>query len=215
MTRDELICKVVARTRRLLPEDRAPLAEDFVRQYFGWLVPEEFLTRSPVDVYGAALSHLNLARERRPSEAKVRVYTPRFEEHGWQSTHTVVEVVAEDMPFLVDSVSMEIERRGFPVHAILHPVVTVRRDAAGRLVEVLPPGHEPEDTTGDARGIIRESMMHVEVDRHTGLEELEGLRDNIYRVLGEVRAAVEDWQKMREEACRSASGLEAVENLPV
>ena len=46
----------------------------------------------------------------RPGQAKVRVYNPQIEQHGWQSTHTVVEVVTDDMPFLVDSVSMALNR---------------------------------------------------------------------------------------------------------
>lgn len=215
LTRDELIHKVVARIQRMLPEDQAPLVEEFVRQYYGWLIPEEFLARSPVDVYGAALAHLNFARQRPPDEAKVRVYTPRFEEHGWQSTHTVVEVVAEDRPFLVDSVGMEIDRQGYSVHTIVHPVMTVRRDADGRLIEVLPHSMDSGEADKAAKGTVRESVMHVEVDRHTGPEELEKLRENICRVLGEVRVAVEDWQEMREKACRAASGLEAGEGLPV
>ena len=215
LARDELTGKVVDRVRRLLPEDQAPLVEEFVRRYYGWVVPEELLERSPVDLYGAALSHLNLARERTPGEAKIRVYTPWFEEHGWQSTHTVVEVVTEDMPFLVDSVGMELERRGYLTHVIVHPVMTVRRDAQGRLVEILPEGKDPEKADGDSEGVVRESMMHVEVDRNTGVGELEELHDGIRRVLGEVRAAVEDWQAMRGEACRAVSQFEAAEDLPI
>ena len=215
LARDELTGKVVDRVRRLLPEDQAPLVEEFVRRYYGWVVPEELLERSPVDLYGAALSHLNLAHERTPGEAKIRVYTPWFEEHGWQSTHTVVEVVTEDMPFLVDSVGMELERRGYLTHVIVHPVMTVRRDAQGRLVEILPEGTDPEKADGDSEGVVRESMMHVEIDRNTGVGELEELHDGIRRVLGEVRAAVEDWQAMRGEACRAVSQFEAAEDLPI
>ena len=66
-----------------------------------------------------------------PGTPKVRVYNPRFEEHGWQSTHTAVEIVTDDMPFLIDSVSMELNRRGCGVHLIIHPVLRVRRDADG------------------------------------------------------------------------------------
>ena len=80
-----------------------------------------------------------------PGTPKVRVYNPRFEEHGWQSTHTAVEIVTDDMPFLIDSVSMELNRRGCGVHLIIHPVLSVRRDADGQLVEILTPGETLED----------------------------------------------------------------------
>ncbi len=154
LVKDELLGKVVARVREQLPEDRARLVEEFVGQYYGWVPREDLASRSDVDLYGAALAHLNFARERRPGTAKVRVYNPRFEEHGWQSTHTVVEMVNDDMPFLVDSTRMEINRRGYAVHLMVHAVTKVRRDDEGGLVEVLPPGSDADDATP-------ESFIHV------------------------------------------------------
>jgi glutamate dehydrogenase len=134
------------------------------------------------------------------------VYNPRFEEHGWQSTHTVVEVVNNDMPFLVDSTRMEINRRGFGIHLMIHPVMQVRRDDEGKLLEVLPPGSTDEDA-------IFESVIHVEVDRQTEPEVLEQLHDSVERVLADVHAAVEDWQEMRGQVRSIASGFE--EEAPV
>ena len=68
------------------------------------VAPDDLTDRSDVDVYGAAVAHWNLAQVRRRGELKVHVYTPTLEEHGWESEHTVVETVVDDMPFLVDSI---------------------------------------------------------------------------------------------------------------
>jgi glutamate dehydrogenase len=201
LVKDELLDKVVARVREQLPEDQAPQVEEFVRQYYGWVSPDDLSERSPVDVYGAAVAHWNFAHQRDPGSAKIRVYNPRFEEHGWQSTHTVVEMVNDDMPFLVDSARMEINRQGYGIHLMLHPVMRVRRDPEGRLIEILDPASTNEDA-------ISESVIHVEVDRQTEPEVLEHLRECIEKVLGDVRAAVEDWPQMREKARSIASGLE-------
>src|SRR3712207_185378 len=200
LVKDELLDKVVARVREQLPEDQAPQVEEFVHQYYDWVPPEDLSDRSPVDVYGATVAHWNLAGHREPGSAKIRVYNPRFEEHGWQSTHTVVEMVNDDMPFLVDSTRMEIKRQGYGIHLMLHPVMKVRRDPEGRLVEVLDPASTDED-------VISESVIHVEVDRQTEPEVLEELRECIEKVLGDVHAAVEDWPRMREKARSIASGL--------
>jgi glutamate dehydrogenase len=75
-----------------------------VRAYYAHAAPDDLSDRSAVDLYGAAVAHWNLARIRRAGELKVHVYTPNVEEHGWESRHTVVETVVDDMPFLVDSV---------------------------------------------------------------------------------------------------------------
>ena len=205
LVKDELLDKVIDRVREQLPEDQAPQVEEFVRQYYGWVIPEDLNGRSPVDVYGAAVAHWNFARQRKPGMAKLRVYNPRFEEHGWQTTHTVVEMVNDDMPFLVDSTRMEISRQGYGIHLMIHPMIKVRRDPEGRLVEVLPQVSTDEDA-------MFESVIHVEVDRQTEPEVLKDLRSHLERVLGDVRAAVEDWPQMRERVQSIVSGLE--ENAP-
>src|SRR5215211_4001463 len=205
LVKTELFDKVVGRVREQLPEDQAPQVEEFARQYYDWTHPEDLSGRSPVDVYGAAVAHWSFARQRTPGEAKVRVYNPRFEEHGWQSTHTVVEMVNDDMPFLVDSTRMEINRQSYAIHMILHPVMNVRRDVEGRLLEVLPPDADEEDA-------ISESVIHVEVDRQTEALVLEDLKQSIEKTLADVKAAVEDWPEMRGKAGDIVSGLE--ENPP-
>ena len=189
---------VCSRVREQLDGSDAELAEAFARQLYRWVAPEDVADRDPLDLYGLALGHFNFARERPPGTPKVRVYNPRFEEHGWQSTHTAVEIVTDDMPFLIDSVSMELNRRGCGVHLIIHPVLKVRRDAAGRLVEILPPGEALEE------GAIGESVIHAEVVRQSDPGRLRDLEGHLQRVIGEVRCAVEDWKAMRGEALAAA-----------
>jgi glutamate dehydrogenase len=198
---EALIESVCSRLRDHLPGDAAAQAEGFVRQYYRWVAPDDLAERSPLDVYGAALAHFNLARVRKPGSENVRVYNPQFEAHGWQSARTAVEIVTDDMPFLIDSVSMELNRQGFGVHLIIHPVMTVSRDAEGTLLEVLEPGAAP------AAGTTIESVLHAEVLRQTDPHELDALRGHLLRVIGEVRAAVEDWPQMRRMAREIADGL--------
>src|SRR5215212_10130209 len=205
LIKDELLDKVVSRVREQMPEDQAPQVEEFARQYYGWVDAADLEERSPIDAYGAALSHWSFAGRREPGEWKIRIYNPQFEEHGWQSTHTVIEMVNDDMPFLVDSTRMEINRKGYAIHMILHPVMKVRRDAEGRLIDVLPPEADEEDA-------IAESVIHVEVDRQTEPEVLEDLKQAIEKTLADVKAAVEEWPKMRGRAREIVTVLE--ENPP-
>ena len=198
---EQLVEAVCSRLHKQLGDEEVAQADPFVRQYYRWVSPEDLAERSPLDAYGAALAHFNLFRTRTPGTTKVRVYNPQFETHGWQSTHTAVEIVTDDMPFLIDSVGMELNRRGYGVHLIIHPVMTVRRDAEGRLKEVLPPHGEPLPDSG------AESVIHAEVDRQTDSAELEALEQHLLRVVGEVRAAVEDWPLMRERAREIAKEL--------
>jgi glutamate dehydrogenase len=198
---EELLDTVCSRLREHLRGDEADQAETFARQYYRWVSPDDIAERSELDVYGAALAHFDLARRRTPGTTKVRIYNPRFEAHGWRSSHTAVEIVTDDMPFLIDSVGMELNRRGFGVHLIIHPVIRVRRDVEGRLVEVLPHGDGADDS-------VAESVIHAEVARQTDRDELAQLERHLQRVIGEVRAAVEDWRDMRARALDVGADLE-------
>jgi glutamate dehydrogenase len=186
-----LIETVCSRIRERLDAETAPRCEEFVRQYYRWVPPEDLVGRDALDLYGAAVAHWKFVEDRPAGAAKVRVYNPDFEQHGWQSTHTVVEVVTDDMPFVVDSVTAELTRRSYGIHLLIHPVVRVERDEHGHLVSVLPSGAPEEEGH-------TESVVHVEVDRETDPAELDELRGHIECVLDEVRAAVDDWPAMRQ-----------------
>ena len=103
----------------------------------------------------AALAHdlLDFSRRRKPGTALVRLFNPNLKSHGWESPHTVLQIVNDDMPFLVDSVTMALAELGVGVHVLGHPVVQVARDRAGKLAGV---------GSGET-----ESVMHLELDRQT------------------------------------------------
>jgi glutamate dehydrogenase len=177
----------------------------YLQRYYLHTAPEDLTDRDPVDVYGAALSHYRLATTRPQGTANVRVHTPTVEENGWTCSHSVVEVVTDDMPFLVDSVTNELSRQGRGIHVVIHPQMLVRRDVTGRLIEVLAKqitGELPHDATV-------ESWIHVEMDRETDRADLKQITADLLRVLSDVREAVEDWEKMRDSALRIADGLPA------
>ncbi|MFD7839674.1 NAD-glutamate dehydrogenase [Streptomyces sp. NPDC059761] len=180
----------------------------YLQRYYLHTAPEDLLDRDPVDVFGAALSHYRLAENRPQGTANVRVHTPTVEENGWTSSHSVVEVVTDDMPFLVDSVTNELSRQNRGIHVVIHPQVVVRRDVTGKLIEILGPdcdAHGPK--TARPHDSLVESWIHVETDRETDRADLKQITDDLRRVLSDVRESVEDWEKMRDAALRIADDL--------
>jgi glutamate dehydrogenase len=180
--------QVAALVRAKLPPDKLATVEGLVDRYFDQVDPGDLAERQPADLYGAMLSHWNFAHKREPGRPKIRAFNPTLEEHGWQSTHTIIEIVNDDMPFLVDSVTMEANRHGLTLHLIIHPVLAVARDASGVLERLAPENEKAQ----------RESFIHVEVDRITDPARLDALAADLVRVLGDVRLAVDDWKTMRE-----------------
>ncbi|MEU8875657.1 NAD-glutamate dehydrogenase [Streptomyces javensis] len=182
----------------------------YLQHYYLHTPPEDLADRDPVDVFGAALSHYRLAEVRPQGTANVRVHTPTVEEHGWTCSHSVVEVVTDDMPFLVDSVTNELTRQGRGIHVVIHPQVIVRRDITGKLIELLdisPDGSARKNRKKLPHDAVVESWIHVETDRETDRGDLKQITADLLRVLSDVREAVEDWEKMRDSALRIAEGL--------
>jgi glutamate dehydrogenase len=118
-----LIDAIVALVREKIPKPATSQVESFVRHYYARVAPEDLVEGDVADLYGAAIAHWNLLRKRAPGAHTIRIYNPNLQEHGWRSTHTIIETVTDDRPFLVDSISMALNRRGFTLHLIIHPIV--------------------------------------------------------------------------------------------
>ncbi len=186
----EFLERLTALAADKLPAQSAPRAVRFLRRYFARVPMEVLEEREPLDLYGAAIAHLSLAQRRRFGQTLVRVYNPVLEEHGWESPHTVVEIVTDDMPFLVDSVRMAANRRGLEVLLVVHPIYTMLRGPGGELLDV-------RERNGGEDG-VREAVMHLEMVRRTEAADLRELRRELENTLVDVRSAVEDWSAMRD-----------------
>jgi len=190
---------VVGRAAELAQERlegaHAARVAEFVRQYYERVAPDDLAGKDPRDLYGAALSHWQTGAGRGPGPApNLRLYNPDIEVDGWESRHTVVELVCDDRPFLVDSVTMALSRHGWGIHLVIHPVLEVERTATGELVGV--------------GGDRRESWIHLEVDRRANPDLAVGVREDLLAVLDEVRLAVDDWPAMAAQARALADAME-------
>jgi glutamate dehydrogenase len=197
---------VVEFARGRLPEPAFAIVEPFLRHYYDFVDTDELQSRNIPDLYGAAMAHWQTAQRFVPGSERLRVYNPILEQHGWHSDHTVVEIVNDDMPFLVDSVSMAVNGLGLALHSVLHPVFRIWRGKDGSIVRVAVGGSVPDDGQSQLA-----SFIHFEVDRCGDAAKLETLRASIARVLGDVRAAVEDWPKIVETARGTIKDLAARE----
>ena len=174
--------------------------------------PAELAGRDPEAVVGPVTHIMSVARRRDPGVPVVRVVNPTLAEEGWTSGRTVVSVVTDDMPFLVDSVSAELNRLGVGIHLVIHPIVAVVRDEAGLVVRADPPEQgenaEPLLPAADQVGQL-ESWMHIEVEWQADDDRLAEIETSVRRVLADVRISVADWPAMVGAARDLAAQLAA------
>ncbi|MGH3909513.1 MAG: NAD-glutamate dehydrogenase, partial [Pseudonocardiaceae bacterium] len=142
--------------------------------------------------------------DRAPGRALVRLLNPTHAQDGWSAPGTVVQIVTDDMPYLVDSIVTQLARMGISVQRLVHPIVVVRRDLSGALREVLA-DCDPDVAPADA---LVESWMYVEIDRSTDPGRAREVQQCLLTVLTDVREVVEDTQRMTGTACALADELE-------
>jgi glutamate dehydrogenase len=172
--------------------------DGFLEKYFSAVPFEDMAGRSPKVMGRAALAHLEFAKVRKPATRKLRIFNPSEKQHGYQSAYTIIEMVNDDMPFLVDSVSAAINRHGLAIHMTVHPIFRVKRDGRGRLTSIEEP---------DSEGGFDESYIRFVVDREADQHHLDLLEHEISKVLSDVRLAVRDWREMRDKILEAASTL--------
>ncbi|HEY1385368.1 MAG TPA: NAD-glutamate dehydrogenase, partial [Dongiaceae bacterium] len=185
---------------------RSAQVESFVRQFYANVPVADIAQDSPEDLFCAALSLWQFAHKRQPGTAKVRVFNPHQDEHGWRSSHTMVEIVNDDMPFLVDSVTAELARQDLDVHLVVHPIMRIARDKSGQMTEI---------GKADAKsGGVPESIMQIRTTQVALAEKLEEVKRGIESVLADVRNTVTDFQAMRERLRESIQEIDS-KKLPV
>jgi glutamate dehydrogenase len=194
----EMIERTAALAGERVGEERRAEVERFVARMYTYVPPDGILGDTPENLAGAALALWRFVQERTPGTPKIRLYQP--EDEGWSSPHTVLEIVNDDRPFLLDSVAAELRRHRAEISLAIHPVVPVERDAAGHLTAI------PESRNG----ADRESLMQIRLDARIADPPAEILR-GIEGVLRDVRHVVEDFEGMRD---RCNAILEELERNP-
>jgi glutamate dehydrogenase len=178
-----------------LAGERADALRAFATAYTRRLAPDGDGLRED-DLLAELLGAFRFASARGARPVAVRAFNPTRERDGYEPLGSVVETNTEDWPFLVDSVSAELEARGLRVVRLVHPVIGIARDGAGRIARVQHPRHAPE----------RESVMHFDLERRLAPEALAEVEAGVRAVLEAVRAAVTDFGAMtrRVEAMQAA-----------
>jgi glutamate dehydrogenase len=161
----------------------------FVAEYYGELPEFDVDDRREDDLYAAALSHLDVGRVRTPGRTEVRVLSPDWDRDGWHSDRTLVMIVTDDAPFLVDTVRLVLERHGASTRLLVDPMLRVRRSPTGQLTGVVTAGDEGYGEVGAAWTGVE---IPPRADAATG-----PLRVDLERAVASVHSVVGDFAAMR------------------
>ena len=193
--KQQLIDDVVRHAVERVDKNRTAIVDTFIRHFYANVPLSDIGDEAIEDLSSAAVSLWRFAGKRQAGAAKVRVFNPRQDEHGWRSQSTVIEIVNDDMPFLVDSVTAELNRQEVGVHLVVHPIIRVARDNSGQMVGLETAEAKPE------------SIMQIRVTQVAGAERHSAIAERLELVLRDVRVSVGDWSAMRQRLAETITAL--------
>ena len=179
---------LIAAAQALLSERRPDIPRDFATGLFSRAVPEDLVPYDGREIATLAESAWSFLAERAPGRPKLRIESPAERDGERLRTVSVLEIVNDDMPFLLDSILGELSEQGVEVRLVVHPVFAVMRDGANRLT-----GFEGERPVP---GALRESFIHIHLERIADDARRAELLAALETVLADVRVAVQDWRAM-------------------
>ena len=181
--------RIIGLARRALDKDRdAERLKALAGDLFARVSLEDLAIYSAGDIADFVRMADALLAERAP-EATVIHLADAAADNPPADAVTVLGILNSDMPFLLDSTLAELAAAGAGLRLVAHPIVNVRRDAAGRLVDYLGGGPTPE-------GAVRESLIQIHLRRLDGDEPRQRLTERLESLFAAVRRAVADWPEM-------------------
>lgn len=178
----------------------------FSRQFYDQYPVVELNGRKISDIYGCNFANWHFLQNKQTGLAKTRVYNPTLEEDGWLSPHTVVAVLKKDMPFLVDSIRMEMNRRDIAIHAVKSTVVAIKRDAGGNLLELA------ESALSPGAGYRTETLVYLEINRLIDVDAIDELASSLQEILADVEMVVDDYQPLSAQLQKTIDQMKLGKN---
>ncbi|HTF95240.1 MAG TPA: NAD-glutamate dehydrogenase [Cellvibrio sp.] len=199
-------------TQKLAP-DELELVQGLARRFFNHYPLEELIGRRLSDVFGSLCQWRQFIQQYDGQEPKLRLFNPSLAEDSWVCPHTVLVMLQRDMPFLVDSIRIELNRRNIAIYSIKSTVLTLARDANHQLVEL---GNGDKGNQINASLPARkEALIVMEIGAHTNVQELAAITTSLRSILREVEVVVADYQPMRAAALAMEQNLAHATHAPV
>ncbi|MFA0414045.1 NAD-glutamate dehydrogenase [Vibrio renipiscarius] len=189
--RDTLIPVLLEKVYQLIQDKlelaQQPLVNQLAQHLFSNIAHDDLIERNESDLYGAVVSLWHHINDKPPHEFSVRVFNPTVSRQGWKSTHTIVEIVVIDSPFLVDSVKMALNRLDLTSHLMLHGPTQIHHSTSGEIAGI---------NSGEGELF---SLFHIEVDRLSDKDAMGNLKRELVKILTDTQMVVADWKLMVDQ----------------
>ncbi len=189
-----VILKNVAQLiKKKVPTESADLVAQFASLLYKNISSLDLTERNESDMYGATLSLWSAFNEHTDNEPVIHVFNPSVSKNGWKSSHTTIEVIVKDMPFLVDSIRIALNRLGLSPHLMLNAPLKIVRDEDKNIVEMA------SNIDKKIKATSQETVFFIEIDRQSSQQELDSIKAELLSVVEDITLTVNDWQPMLDQ----------------
>ncbi len=189
-----VILKNVAQLiKKKVPQDTADLVAQFATLLYSNISSFDLSDRNDSDMYGATLSLWSSLNEHTDNEPVIHVFNPSVSRNGWKSSHTIIEIIVKDMPFLVDSIRIALNRLGLSPHLMLNSPLKMVRDKNGNITKIA----SSVDTK--IKATSEETIFFIEIDRQSNQKDLNNIKNELLSVVEDITLTVNDWQPMLKQ----------------
>jgi len=185
-----ILNNVVKLINQKVDKQTAPLIEKFTHLLYGNISSLDLADRNDSDMYGATLSLWSSLNEHKDEAPIIHVFNPSVSKNGWKSSHTIIEVIVKDMPFLVDSIRIALNRLGLSPHLMLNAPLKIIRDKKLEVTDLVSIVDNKFKATSE------ETIFLIEIDRQANQTELDSIKAELLSVVEDISLAVNDWQAM-------------------
>tara|TARA_R110000803_G_scaffold210813_1_gene283889 strand:- start:28272 stop:33116 length:4845 start_codon:yes stop_codon:yes gene_type:complete len=186
-----ILSNVAQLIQQKVPAATAPLVKQFAELLYKNISTLDLDHRNDSDMYGATLSLWNTLNDHQDDKPVIKVFNPQVSKNGWKSSHTIIEIIVRDMPFLVDSVRIALSRLNLTPHLMLNSPIKIIRDRSKNIKQLSAAADQSFKSTSV------ETVFFIEIDRQNDAKVLSNITKELHSVVSDIAVTVNDWQPMQ------------------
>lgn len=186
-----ILSNVAQLIQQKVPATTAPLVKQFAELLYKNISTLDLDHRNDSDMYGATLSLWNTLNAHQDDKPVIKVFNPQVSKNGWKSSHTIIEIIVRDMPFLVDSVRIALSRLNLTPHLMLNSPIKIIRDKSKNITRL----SSSVDQSFKSTSI--ETVFFIEIDRQNDASVLANITKELHSVVNDIAMTVNDWKPMQ------------------
>jgi len=204
----DILEQIFTKLKTHFPVREQSLLENFITAIYRDVSIVDLAIINPDDLAGLTVSLWREVHQWKRKEAKVRVFNPDVEQNEWQSTHSIISILSRNIPFVIDTVKITLNKHNTKLHRIFYSEISSERTATGKLKSL-----NTGNGTVNVNDTKTELLLYIEIDQTTSSSERLKIRSSLEEALANVSLVVDDYEIMQDKVKQAIKITQKESNL--